>query len=318
MALDVIRRDSFEGIAPTTPAREESERIVGLVRQLSEAYQPEPVAVNPPLAPAPASLPPSPAAPPPVLAPALSIKSAAVVEAQALLEAFEWAKVRDLLLPFAAASDARARVGLAEACLHLCEEALSGKDAATAKERAQESLAHATAAVELDPASAPARVWFGQAVQTKAKVLDGVVEVALKLPVPVFRIQNFDTVLLSGLYIRQSGGVGLMLERNDKVLVEHSTSEHHYDSGMLVIGAHQLRLLNVDTLRNGKDGLVAREDHVRGQLAAHVPQPLGICVRHAPLDLELGPKKLCAPRAARAAREFRRPAIRKRGVQQPL
>ena len=91
----------------------------------------------------------------------------------------------------------------------------------------------------------------------KAKVLDGVVEVALKLPVPVFRIQNFDTVLLSGLYIRQSGGVGLMLERNDKVLVEHSTSEHHYDSGMLVIGAHQLRLLNVDTLRNGKDGLVA-------------------------------------------------------------
>ena len=173
MALDVIRRDSFEGIAPTTPAREESERIVGLVRQLSEAYQPEPVAVNPPSAPAPASLPPSPAAPPPVLAPALSIKSAAVVEAQALLEAFEWAKVRDLLLPFAAASDARARVGLAEACLHLCEEALSGKDAATAKERAQESLAHATAAVELDPASAPARVWFGQAVQTKAKVLDG-------------------------------------------------------------------------------------------------------------------------------------------------
>ena len=77
--------------------------------------------------------------------------------------------------------------------------------------------------------------------------------------------------------------------------------------------------LNISVvLRHGKDGLVAREDHVRGQLAAHVPQPPGICVRHAPLDLELGPKKLCAPRAARAAREFRRPAIRKRGVQQPL
>ncbi len=91
----------------------------------------------------------------------------------------------------------------------------------------------------------------------KAKVLEGTVEVALKLPVPLMRIQNFDTILLSGLYLRQSGGVGLMLERNGHALVEHSTFEHHYDSGVLVAGAHRLRLLNVDTLRNGKDGLVA-------------------------------------------------------------
>ena len=65
--------------------------------------------------------------------------------------------MREALLPFASAADVRARVALAEACLHLCEDALLAKDTPTAKERAHESLAHATAAVEIDATSAAAR-----------------------------------------------------------------------------------------------------------------------------------------------------------------
>ena len=44
---------------------------------------------------------------------------------------------------------------------------------AAAKERAAECLEHASAAVEIDPSSARARVWYGQALQTRAKVLEG-------------------------------------------------------------------------------------------------------------------------------------------------
>lgn len=158
-ALDSIRRESFEGMAPSQPAREDSERIVGLVRQLSQqATSAAAVETQ---------------SPPPTLEPAMSVKSLAVQQAQGLLEAFDWASVRTLLLPYADAGDARARTALAESCLHLCEDALAAKETATAKEHALESLAHASAAVELDETSAAARVWYGQAVGTKAKVLDG-------------------------------------------------------------------------------------------------------------------------------------------------
>ena len=218
-ALDNFRQASYEGITPggSRLTKAEGERIVGLVRQLSQAIEDKPNAAPapppdlgrapsaagftpPPLAPPQAPPPPAPPAaapappvrgksssgslgspptdvPPPTppreLVPQVSAKSVAVGEARALLEDFEWAKVRSLLLPFADAADVRARCGLAECCLHLAEEALEAKDAPTAKERATESLAHATSAVEIDGASAAARVWFGQALQTKAKAVDG-------------------------------------------------------------------------------------------------------------------------------------------------
>lgn len=90
-----------------------------------------------------------------------------------------------------------------------------------------------------------------------ATVVDGVVEVALEIPEALVRIQNLDTLYVSGLYIRQSGGVGFVLERNWETVVEHCTLEHHFAAGLMVAGAGELVLYNVDALRNGKDGIVA-------------------------------------------------------------
>ena len=169
VALDRFRQSSFEGVAPggSRPGRAEGERIVHLVEQLSgQSLVP---AAAPPAS---TEEPTTAAAPPPPLEPQPSAKSAAVLAARVLLDAFEWGQVRELLLPYAHAADARARCALSECCLHLAEEALAKKDAA-AKERAAECLEHASAAVEIDPSSARARVWYGQALQTRAKVLEG-------------------------------------------------------------------------------------------------------------------------------------------------
>jgi len=163
-ALESVRRESFGCVSPggKMPTRRDSERLAMLVSELSG----DPVEVTP--------APPATgrAAPPPLM-PERSEKSLAVSAAQQLLDNFAWSKARTTLLPYADSSDVRARCALAECCLQLAEEALGKKDTGTARDLAVEALAHATAAVHHDAKSAAARVWYGQTIQTKAKVLEG-------------------------------------------------------------------------------------------------------------------------------------------------
>ncbi|MBC2594330.1 hypothetical protein H5P28_08650 [Ruficoccus amylovorans] len=88
-----------------------------------------------------------------------------------------------------------------------------------------------------------------------ATVADGLVEVADELPGQVLCIQNMDTVLVSGLYVRQSGGEGVRVQACGAVRFEHVTSEHHFISGYHFEDLERLRLVNSDALRNGKEGV---------------------------------------------------------------
>ena len=72
-----------------------------------------------------------------------------------------------------AVSPAAESVALAELCLNAAEVAYSRKDTAKAKAKAIDSLRHATEAVERDRSYFAAHVWYGQALQVKAKVVDG-------------------------------------------------------------------------------------------------------------------------------------------------
>jgi len=99
-----------------------------------------------------------------------------VVERAAdLNERLAFAEARKLLLPYAGSSNAKARCALAVSCVHLADGALLAKppQPAAAKEYAVEALTHATAATELDGGSFEAKIWFGQAIQTKAKAIEG-------------------------------------------------------------------------------------------------------------------------------------------------
>ncbi|MDP0494941.1 MAG: right-handed parallel beta-helix repeat-containing protein [Verrucomicrobiota bacterium JB024] len=90
-----------------------------------------------------------------------------------------------------------------------------------------------------------------------ATVADGLVEVAYELPGMLLCIQNMDTVLVSGLYLRQGGGEGLRVQACGAVAVEHSTSEHQFIKGYHFEDLKRLMLLNVDALRNGQEGIKA-------------------------------------------------------------
>ena len=57
--------------------------------------------------------------------------------------------------------------------LYLAENALLAKQTSAAKEYAVEAVNQATAAIELDPQSSDARVWYGQTIQVRAKILEG-------------------------------------------------------------------------------------------------------------------------------------------------
>ena len=88
-------------------------------------------------------------------------------------------------------------------------------------------------------------------------VADGLVEVATEAKGPLLCIQNLDTVFVSGLYLRQSGGEGMRVQACHRVKLEHATSEHHYISGYHFEDLERLDLVNTDALRNGKEGIDA-------------------------------------------------------------
>ena len=82
-------------------------------------------------------------------------------------------EARDLLTPYAETADVGARCALAASCLHLAEAAIERKDGATAAKLALEAVAHAEAGKAADPTKGLPHVWYGQAVQTKAKACEG-------------------------------------------------------------------------------------------------------------------------------------------------
>ncbi len=90
-----------------------------------------------------------------------------------------------------------------------------------------------------------------------ATVADGLVEVATEAKGQLLSIQNLDTVFISGLYLRQSGGEGMRVQACRRVKLEHTTSEHHYISGYHFEDLERLALVNTDALRNGKEGIDA-------------------------------------------------------------
>ena len=113
-------------------------------------------------------------APPPQLASTTkSPEREALEQAVALNEKFESALAWKVLRPFSASKDARIRVALATCNLYLAENALLAKQTSAAKEYAVEAVNQATAAIELDPQSSDARVWYGQTIQVRAKILEG-------------------------------------------------------------------------------------------------------------------------------------------------
>lgn len=90
-----------------------------------------------------------------------------------------------------------------------------------------------------------------------ATVADGLVEVATEVPGGILRIRDLDTVTLSGLYLRQGGGIGVFVKDCRRVRVEHATSEHQHIAGYHFEDIAELKLINADALRNGKEGIKA-------------------------------------------------------------
>ncbi len=168
-AIDNARSSSFSALSAAGSAE-----AAAYARQLSsdnlaamaEAPAPAPASTDKP-----AEL--KALADPPELELQLSETDLAVRDAQQLNDDFEWSEARRVLLPFAESDESHARCALAVCTLHLAEAASEAKESALARDLAVEALSHATAAVESDPASAMARIWFGQALQVRAKVVDG-------------------------------------------------------------------------------------------------------------------------------------------------